>query len=75
MWSVKMTIPGEQFFDTMQDVSSWLAQEGIDTSNFSYSRDAAGQVNFRISFLVLADAERFVQRFAGAALCADCPRG
>lgn len=73
MWLVKMTIPGDRFFDAMQDVSGWLAEKNLETSNFSFARDAAGQVKFRISFAEPDDADRFAERFDGRVLTSDCP--
>lgn len=71
MWCVKMSIPGEQFFDAMHDVSDWLNDEQIDTSHFTYARDLTGNITFRINFLTEIDAERFAKRFDGNVLAAD----
>jgi hypothetical protein len=65
MWFVKISIPGDKFFDTMYDMSGWLADARIDTANFTYSRDPAGDTRLRVSFLVAADARRFAARFDG----------
>ena len=44
MWFVKLSIPGDKFFDAMYDMSGWLADARIDTANFTYSRDPAGEI-------------------------------
>ena len=71
MWFVKISIPGDKFFDAMLDMSGWLADERIDTANFTYSRDAAGEIRLRVSFLLAADADRFAARFDGRVLPLD----
>ena len=71
MWYVKIAIPGDKFFDAMYDMSGWLADARIDTSNFTYSRDPAGEIRLRVSFLVAADAGRFAERFDGLVLPSD----
>lgn len=68
MWFVKISIPGDKFCDAMTDVSGWLADERLDMPNFSYSRDPAGDIRFRISFPAKSDADRFAERFAGHVL-------
>ena len=68
MWLVKISIPGDKFFDAMADVSGWLADEHLDMPNFSYSRDPAGDIRFRMSFPAKAEADRFAERFAGQVL-------
>lgn len=72
MWCVKLSIPGDKFFDAMHDVSEWLSDEQIDSSHFSYARDMAGEIKFRINFLAELDAVRFATRFDGSVLVADC---
>ena len=71
MWFVKISIPGDKFFDAMYDMSGWLADARIDTANFTYSRDAAGEIKLRVSFLAAADASRFAERFDGHVLPPD----
>jgi hypothetical protein len=71
MWFVKISIPGDKFFDAMYDMSGWLADERIDTANFTYSRDLAGETRLRVSFLAAADAARFAERFDGRVLPTD----
>ena len=71
MWFVKISIPGDKFFDAMYDMSGWLADARIDTANFSYSRDPAGEIRLRVSFLAAADAARFAERFDGRVLPTD----
>jgi len=71
MWFVKISIPGDEFFDAMYDMSGWLADERIDTANFTYSRDAAGEIRLRVSFLLAGDASRFADRFNGHMLPPD----
>ena len=71
MWFVKISIPGDKFFDVMYDMSGWLAEASIDTANFTYSRDAAGEIRLRVSFLAAADAGRFAERFDGHVLPPD----
>ena len=71
MWFVKLSIPGDKFFDAMYDMSGWLAAERIDTANFTYSRDAAGEIRLRVSFLGAAEAGRFAERFDGLLLPLD----
>ena len=71
MWFVKISIPGDKFFDAMYGMSGWLADERIDTANFAYSRDPAGEIRLRVSFLVADDARRFANRFDGHVLPPD----
>jgi hypothetical protein len=71
MWLVNMSIPGDQFFDAMEAMSGWLEAEHVNTSHFSYSRDAAGAIKFRISFLGSVDADRFAERFDGRVQIVD----
>jgi hypothetical protein len=71
MWFVKISIPGDRFFDAMYDMSGWLADERIDTANFTYSRDPAGEIRLRVSFFIAADAGRFAERFDGHMLPPD----
>ena len=71
MWFVKVSIPGDKFFDAMYDMSGWLADERIDTANFTYSRDLAGEIRLRVSFLVADDASRFADRFDGHVMPPD----
>jgi hypothetical protein len=71
MWFVKISIPGDKFFDAMYDMSGWLAEACIDTANFTYSRDAAGEIRLRVGFLAAADAGRFAERFDGHVLPPD----
>jgi hypothetical protein len=71
MWFVKLSIPGDKFFDAMYDMSDWLADARIDTANFTYSRDAAGEIRLRVSFLAAAEAGRFAERFDGHLLPPD----
>lgn len=71
MWFVKLSIPGDKFFDAMYDMSGWLADARIDTANFTYSRDPAGEIRLRVSFLVADDASRFADRFDGHVLPPD----
>ena len=65
MWFVKFRIPGDKFFDAMYDMSGWLADACIETANFTYSRDAAGDIRLRVSFLAAGEARRFAERFDG----------
>jgi hypothetical protein len=71
MWCVKMSIPRDKFYDAMSDMGSWLSDAHIDTPHFSYSRDPAGEIRFRISFTVAGDADRFAERFHGSVLPQD----
>ena len=75
MWSVNVSIPGDKFFDAMSDLSGWLAEERITSPNFTYSRDRAGDIKFRISFLAESEADRFAERFAGRVMPSECPPG
>jgi hypothetical protein len=71
MWFVKLSVPGDKFFDAMYDMSGWLADERIDTANFTYSRDSAGEIRLRVSFLAADAAGRFAERFDGLVLPPD----
>jgi hypothetical protein len=71
MWFVKIFIPGDKFFDAMYDMSGWLAEERIDTSNFTYSRDPTGGIRLSVSFLAAATAGRFAERFDGRVQAAE----
>jgi hypothetical protein len=71
MWFVKLSIPGDKFFDAMYDMSGWLADARIDTANFTYSRDPAGEIRLRVSFLAADEAGRFAERFEGQLLPPD----
>jgi hypothetical protein len=71
MWCVKMSIPRDKFYDAMSDMGGWLSDAHIDTPNFSYSRDPAGEIRFRICFSAVDDADRFAERFHGSVLPQD----
>ena len=71
MWFVKISMAGDKFFDAMYDMSGWLADARIDTANFTYSRDSAGEIRLRVSFLAAAEAGRFAERFDGHVLPLD----
>jgi hypothetical protein len=71
MWFVKLSVPGDKFFDAMYDMSGWLADARIDTANFAYSRDSAGEIRLRVSFLGADEAGRFAERFDGLVLPPD----
>jgi hypothetical protein len=71
MWFVKMSIPGDRFFEAMHAVSGWLSEEHIKSPHFSYSRDMAGEIKFRISFSAANEADRFAARFDGSVLPPD----
>ena len=71
MWSVKISIPGEKFFEAMSAVSFWLTEEHVKSSYFRYSRDAAGEIKFCIGFSAEADADRFAAQFDGRVLALE----
>jgi hypothetical protein len=71
MWFVKISIPGDRFFDAMYEMSGWLAEARIDTANFTYSRDPGGDIRLRVSFLAAVEADRFAARFDGHVLPPD----
>ena len=63
--SVKLVIPSERFFRSMNDIGEWLTGHHV-TSPYSTSRqDCNGDHNLCFAFPDTADAVNFARQFDG----------